>query len=125
MNKRAQPIFGSTMIYLTGDTHGDFDRVELFCEKYKTTKDDVLVVLGDAGINYSADTRDKDLKTSISRMPIILLCIHGNHEQRPENLPTYEKTEKFGGTVYWEPEFPDLLFAKDGEVYGLNGKQCI
>ena len=32
------------MIYLTGDTHGDFRRVAAFCDKADTTKDDVLVV---------------------------------------------------------------------------------
>ena len=27
--------------------------------------------------------------------------------------------------VYYEEEYPDLLFAKDGEVFDLNGKQTI
>ena len=39
-------------IYITGDTHGDFRRVAAFCDKVKSTKDDVLIILGDAGINY-------------------------------------------------------------------------
>jgi 3-oxoacid CoA-transferase subunit A len=84
-----------------------------------------MVVLGDAGINFWEGSRDKKLKRKLNQMPLTFLCIHGNHEQRPENLPSYEKTERFGGTVYWEPEFPDLFFAKDGEIYIFNNKKCI
>ena len=39
------------MIYLTGDMHGDFERIEDFCSLEYTTKEDVLIILGDAGIN--------------------------------------------------------------------------
>ena len=38
---------------------------------------------------------------------------------------TYEETHWRGGIVYWEPKFPNLLFAKDGEIYELEGKRCI
>ena len=54
-----------------------------------------------------------------------MLCIHGNHEMRPETLPTYREAQWNGGTVYIEDEFPNLLFAKDGEVFGLEGMQAI
>jgi 3-oxoacid CoA-transferase subunit A len=41
------------MIMLTGDTHGDFRRVGALCDKIQPTKDDVLVILGDAGISVT------------------------------------------------------------------------
>ena len=31
------------MIYITGDTHGDFDRIEEFCELYGTTQEDDIM----------------------------------------------------------------------------------
>ena len=40
------------MIYITGDTHARFERVELFCKENNTSKDDILIILGDAGLNY-------------------------------------------------------------------------
>ena len=44
------------MFYITGDCHGDFTRIYDFCEFSQTTqKDDVMIVLGDAGINYFLD----------------------------------------------------------------------
>ena len=46
------------MIYITGDTHGDFRRVTLFCDKVQSIKDDILIILGDAGINYYGKPKD-------------------------------------------------------------------
>ena len=55
------------MIYLTGDTHGNFDRIRRFCELNNTTKDDVLIILGDAGINYYLNKRDYKLKQELQK----------------------------------------------------------
>ena len=52
------------MIYITGDTHGDFRNVARFCEKMQTSKDDVLIILGDAGINYYGPEQDAEEKVS-------------------------------------------------------------
>ena len=53
------------MFYITGDTHRDFERIELFCMENNTTKEDVLIVLGDAGINYFGGIKDWSLKNII------------------------------------------------------------
>jgi 3-oxoacid CoA-transferase subunit A len=114
------------MVYITGDTHGKFERIEEFCYGEAFTEDDdVLVILGDVGLNYYGDTKDRQLKEQVSELPVTLLCIHGNHEIRPRNIKTYEKKQWRGGDVYWEPEFPNILFAIDGEIYALEGKRCI
>ena len=113
------------MIYLTGDTHGVFDRIADFCEKFHTTKDDVMIILGDAGINYYEGKRAELLKKMLDRMPITFFCIHGNHEQRPYVISSYEEQEWNGGSIYIERTHPSILFAKDGEVYDLDGKKAI
>lgn len=111
-------------VYLTGDTHRDFGRIFQFCEEYGTTEEDILVILGDAGINYFCDSRDTHLKSELSQLPVTLLCIHGNHEERPYELG-YDEMEWHGGIVYYEESFPNLLFAKDGEIYDFDGKKAI
>ena len=111
-------------VYLTGDTHRDFDRIFEFCEEYGTTEEDILVILGDAGINYFCDFRDGELKSVLSQLPITLLCVHGNHEERPYELG-YNEMEWHDGIVYYEESFPNLLFAKDGEIYDFDGKKAI
>ena len=113
------------MVYITGDTHGRFDRIELFCHVMQTTKADTMIILGDAGVNYYGGSRDAKVKKQVNAFPIRLLCIHGNHEIRPQNIPSYKETVFCGGRVLYEPEYPDLLFAIDGEVYELDGFRCI
>lgn len=113
------------MIYLTGDTHGDFKRIAHFCARMHTKPTDIMIILGDAGINFSGGWRDLHKKEFIASLPITLFCIHGNHEQRPATILSYTEQEWHGGTVYVEEQFPSILFAKDGEVYDLNGMQAI
>lgn len=113
------------MIYITGDTHGQFGHVKEFCEKYNTTKDDILIILGDAGLNFNGNEYDRDRKRGVERLPITIFAIHGNHEMRPESVDTYKTMKWNGGLVYYEPEFPSLLFAKDGEIFDLDGNKTI
>ena len=114
------------MTILTGDTHRDFKRVGALCDKLQPTTADTLIILGDAGINYFGSAMDWAFKNELSRaLPITLLCIHGNHERRPKSVGTYQEAMWHGGIVYVEPSFPNLLFAKDGEVYDIEGKRCI
>lgn len=113
------------MIYLTGDTHGRFERIGAFCSKMQTSRDDTLIVLGDAGINFHAGSLDILRKEYLSALPITLLCIHGNHERRPESLGIYDEQEWHGGWVFIEKRYPNLLFAKDAEVYDLDGRKAI
>lgn len=105
------------MIYLTGDTHGDFSRVEFFCYRFDVTKKDILIVLGDAGINYFKGEKADALKKQLSNLPLTIFCIHGNHEARPSTIPTYNLKEWHGGKVYVEEAYQNIIFAKDGEVF--------
>ena len=113
------------MIYLTGDTHGRFERIGIFCDKMQTSRDDILIILGDAGINFHAGALDILRKEYLAKLPITLLCIHGNHEQRPTPLMGYQRSEYHGGAVWVEPQFPNIVFAIDGEVYDFCGHSCL
>ncbi len=84
-----------------------------------------MIILGDAGLNYFGDARDTARKTGVSRTRMTYLMIHGNHEIRPETLNGYRLIPWNGGMVYQEEPFPNLLFAKDGEIYRLGGKDVL
>ena len=43
------------MIYITGDTHREFYRLR----DIEKNKNNMLIILGDAGINYYLDEKDK------------------------------------------------------------------
>lgn len=114
------------MYYITGDPHGNFKQIKRFAKENALTTDDAIVVLGDAGINYYLNERDDQTKRDILKIPATLFCIHGNHEARPESLPKkYHETQWCGGAVYIEDAVPNLLFAKDGEVYDFDNASVL
>ena len=113
------------MVYYTGDTHGDFKKIVKFVRDNKLTAQDVVVILGDAGFNYFLDIRDEYNKEYVNNLGISIFCVHGNHEARPQTIPSYKQTTWNGGKVYKEWKYPNLLFAIDGEVYNLDGKNSL
>ena len=109
------------MIYITGDTHREFYRLH----DIEKNKSNMLIILGDAGINYYLDERDKMLKEQLNSYDIKLFCVQGNHEERPENILTYKEIDMFGGKVFIEEEYPNLIFAKNGELYDIDNKKVL
>ncbi len=109
------------MIYITGDMHREFYRLH----DIEKNKDNMLIILGDAGINYYLDERDKLLKEQLNSYNIKLFCVQGNHEERPKNISTYKEIDMFGGKVYIEEEYPNLIFAKNGELYDIDNKKVL
>lgn len=63
------------MIYITGDTHRDFSRLD----NIKFNKDDMLIILGDAGINYCLNGEDNKFKEYLKKYNVKMFCIRGNH----------------------------------------------
>lgn len=131
-------------IYITGDTHGDFRHISFFHNRKKVlNNDDILIILGDAGLNYYVDKikawdvkddgiryrcdfRNLDMKKSLSdSLPATVFCVHGNHEARPQTIEGYKEKVWHSGKVLFQEEFPTLLFAKDGEIYNFNGNDYI
>ena len=113
------------MIYITGDTHGDFRRITYFCDTHRTTKNDILIVLGDAAINYFENDRDTNLKAQLNDLPITFFCIHGNHEARPASTGLYREIVWNGGVVFVEDRYLNILFARDGEIFDFDGVAAI
>ena len=102
------------MVYITGDIHGDPTPIHDLIERFQPTEDDIIVLLGDVGINYTGRTRDRLMKQELSRMKPTFFCIHGNQEK-----------EWHGGRVLYEEDFPKILFPVDGEIFDIEGKQCL
>jgi|LGVE01.1.fsa_nt_gb 3-oxoacid CoA-transferase subunit A len=112
-------------IYITGDTHSQIGRIREFCSRYKTTTEDIMVVLGDAAFNYYLNNRDDLLKKEANSFPVTWFCIKGNHEKYAGAISNYIEGKFHGGTVYYEADYPNILFAKDGEVYIFDEKKVL
>lgn len=112
-------------IKVTGDTHRMFGGILYDCRQSSLTGEDIVIILGDAGINLHGKEADDQLKRQLRQLPVTLFCIHGNHEMRPESIAAYQQKQWHGGAVYVEEAFPQLVFAKDGEVYDLGGRKTL
>lgn len=113
------------MIYITGDTHGAFERVKTLCRVMHTTNDDTLVILGDAGINFNDEETDRKKKEILSSLPITVFAIQGNHDMRPAHRDSYRIVDYRGGKVWVEENYPNILFARDGDIYNFDGYKCL
>lgn len=113
------------MVYITGDTHGDLTRIKNFIVRFNCTADDIIVILGDVGINFYGSSQETKAKFRYNKYGPTIFCIQGNHEERPFNISTYKEKKWHDGIVYYEEEFPNIIFAKDGEIYNLDNKQCL
>ena len=104
-------------VFIKGDCHGDFMWLKDFCKKYNTTQKDLIIICGDAGINFWLNKTDNKKKNFISHFPITLLCIQGNHEKRPNfdmgYIPIYK--EEIKGKIWIESKHPNIWFAINGE----------
>ena len=109
------------MVYFTGDIHGAVDGIDAFIKTVHPSKDDTIVLLGDVGANFYGGRRDHILKAYLNDAGPTFLCVHGNHEMRPTKVPGYQMKSWNGGIVWVQPEYPNLLFARDGEIFTLNG----
>ncbi len=113
------------MTFFTGDIHGSPWGIKEFCEKMSLTEKDIVIILGDVAANYYGDQRDEMMKAVLNSLKATILCIHGNHEQRPETIDSYELKEWNGGMVWVQPGYQNLLFARDGDIFTIDGIRYI
>ena len=117
------------MIWYTGDIHGDVKRVREGILRHPIKSGDTIVILGDLGLNYHGNAIDRRRKREMEQIAraadVELFCIHGNHDMRPWHVPAMRETERFGGRGWVEDDYPHIFFARDGEVFSLEGRQAI
>ena len=112
--------------FISGDKHGDYVGISVFCSQMKTTKDDAIIILGDNGVNDYGECQDRHLKRKLEKLPITFIMIRGNHDQRPSKKIYKEveiSTDQYEGTFLVEEEFPSLLFTKEFGLYTFGGEQ--
>ena len=53
------------MVYITGDIHGSAEPLYDLFERHQPAEDDIIVLLGDVGVNYTGKIRDCPLPDKI------------------------------------------------------------
>lgn len=110
-------------IFVTGDTHGDIDFGKLSSKEWpegkKLTKNDYLIILGDAAIVWYGGRKDQYLKKWYDEKPWTTLFIDGNHENH-HSLAIYPVEEWNGGKVH---KISDSVYhLMRGEYYNIDGR---
>ena len=108
------------MIYVTGDTHGNFRRFqpEYFPEQANMTKNDTVIIAGDFGGVWFGDSRDDETLDWLERLPFTLAFVCGNHENY-DALERYPVAEWHGGKVHRIR--PHVLHLMRGQIFELDG----
>lgn len=111
------------MIYLTGDTHGDFRR---FTKKqrmklpFKFLENDYVIVCGDLGLLWE---NNKELAYNLdwlSRLPFTILWVQGNHENY--NMIAEHPLEEWKGGNVRHIIRDKIILLERGQVFTIEGK---
>lgn len=117
-------------IFALGDIHGKWQPIRDFYLKNKIeyeldTKENVMILLGDSGLNYFFNYRDEEVKSKLCKFPFTYFVIRGNHEQRPsicmdQNRSHWHMENFWNNLVYVENKYPNIKYALDGPgIYSM------
>lgn len=111
------------MIYITGDTHGDFKRFSKKClsEKLTPTEEDYIIVCGDLGLCWERDKTFEYNCDFFAAKAFTLLWVQGNHENY-NMIEKYPLEEWHGGLVRHIVRDKVILLER-GQVFELEGKK--
>ena len=112
------------MIFVTGDTHGEFTRFSTrgFAEQRFLSKDDCVIILGDFGgvWNPGGQTKSEEYWLDwLEDKPFTTLFLDGNHENFDRLNAEFPEAEWRDGRVH--AVRPSVLHLQRGEIYDLDG----
>lgn len=111
------------MIYLTGDTHGDFMRFSTsrFPEQKEMAREDRVIILGDFGGVWCDDKEERYALNWLNAKPFTTLFVDGNHENFDRLYSDeFEIIPYCGG---WAHKIRDnVLHLMRGNVFEFEGK---
>lgn len=109
------------MVFITGDTHGEFSRLRLLetAAGRQLTKEDFLIISGDFGGIWRGDRHEQSVLDELAAQPFTILFADGNHENY-DLLDSYPTDTWHGGRVQYIRD--NLIHLMRGQIYEIEGK---
>lgn len=106
------------MIYITGDTHGDYDDFVFRMKLTNITKGDTVIICGDFGFVWN--TPDERNKLGwLTMLPYTIAFVDGNHEDF-DLLETFPVMQWHGGQVHRISN--NIFHLMRGQHFVIEGK---
>ena len=108
-------------IFITGDTHGEFDRFreKVFYEQSALTKEDFVIICGDFGGVWDGSKEEQGWLDWLEAKPFTILFVSGNHENF-DLMADYAVEDWHGGKV--QRIRPSVIHLLRGQVYDIQGR---
>lgn len=107
------------MIYITGDTHGDFRKISPI-DFPQGKKGDFVIICGDFGGIWNENEQEKSVLNKLTTLPFDILFIDGNHENF-NLLNNYPIETWKGGRVHRIKE--NIYHLMRGQIFTIEGKK--
>lgn len=109
------------MIFVTGDTHGDYTRfrTDIFTEQKSLSKADYVIVCGDFGL-WNDSSQQRYWLDWLEKKPFTTLFVDGNHENY-DLLNAYPVQTWQGGNVHFIR--PSVIHLMRGQLFNIDGKR--
>ncbi len=108
------------MVFITGDTHGDYFKLQLFIKFYKPQKGDTLIVCGDFGYLFANDKKENSLLDYFETYNFDICFIDGNHENFPA-IYSYPEEIFNGGRIHRIRQ--NVIHLMRGQVFTIEEKK--
>ena len=107
------------MVYITGDTHGDFTRFKNAVLK-KADANDIVIVCGDFGFFWDDSKKEQKYRQKLSELKYTVAFVDGCHENY-DMLEAYPVSDWNGGKA--RVIAPNIVHLLRGEIYTICGKR--
>lgn len=107
------------MVYITGDMHGDLER--LYDKEFrKLRKGDILIVCGDFGYIFDGSKQEKEVIKWFAKRKFITAFVEGTHDNL-DKINRCRETVWKGGKVHRIKG--NLLHLMRGQIFNIEGKK--
>ena len=107
------------MIFITGDTHGDFERFKKFKKPFLKHRD-YIIVCGDFGFIWNGSKEEQKILDKFKKLRCTCLFIEGTHDNL-DLIKGYPEKDMFGGKVREINE--NLFYLERGQVFEIEGRK--